>query len=195
MSATSDRLQMEAMSPPRDPSGGASTARLRLPSIDALRGLVMIIMALDHTREFFNASAQLFQPEDLSRTTVALFFTRWVTHICAPVFCFTAGLGAFFWMSHGRSPAQLSNFLWKRGVWLAIVDLTVMRFALTFSLLHGIVILNVLWMLGLSMIVLAGLVRLPRRWLAAGSLVVIALHDLTDSVSAARFGSWGFLWN
>ncbi|HZQ68505.1 MAG TPA: heparan-alpha-glucosaminide N-acetyltransferase domain-containing protein [Terriglobales bacterium] len=195
MSATSDRLQMEAMSPPRDPSGGASTARLRLPSIDALRGLVMIIMALDHTREFFNASAQLFQPEDLSRTTVALFFTRWVTHICAPVFCFTAGLGAFFWMNHGRTPGQLSSFLWKRGIWLAIVDLTIMRFALTFSLLHGIVILNVLWMLGLSMIVMAGLVRLPVRALAIGSLLVIALHNLTDSVNATQFGPFAWVWN
>jgi uncharacterized membrane protein len=173
----------------------ASGVKLRLPSVDALRGLVMIIMALDHTREFFNASAMVFQPEDLSRTTVALFLTRWVTHICAPVFSLTAGLGAFFWMSHGRTPAQLSKFLWKRGVWLAIVDLTVMRFALTFSMAHGILILSVLWALGLSMIVLALFVRLPIKWLAAVSIAVIALHNLADTVSAAQFGSWGWIWN
>ncbi len=181
--------------PPQPPSGGLSSAHLRMPSVDALRGLVMIIMALDHTREFFNASAQVFQPDDLSRTTAALFFTRWVTHICAPVFCFTAGLGAFFWMSHGRTPGELSKFLLKRGVWLAIVDLTLMRFALTFSLLHGIVILNVLWMLGLSMIVLAGLVRVHIRWLATGSVLVIALHNLADSVNASQFGSFAWIWN
>jgi uncharacterized membrane protein len=183
------------LSRPRQPFGGVSSAWLRMPSVDALRGLVMIIMALDHTREFFSSSAQVFQPEDLSRTTVALFFTRWVTHICAPVFCFTAGVGAFFWMSHGRSPAQLSSFLWKRGVWLAIVDLTLMRFALTFSFLHGIVILSVLWVLGLSMIVLAGLVRLPVRWLTIGSVLVIALHNLTDLVNASQFGSFAWIWN
>ena len=86
----------------------------------------MIIMALDHTRDFFNASAMVFQPEDLSRTTTALFLTRWITHICAPVFSFTAGLGAFFWLSHGRTPSQLSSFLVKRGFWLILIDLTAM---------------------------------------------------------------------
>ncbi len=183
-------------SPPytRTPSGQVVGTALRLPSVDALRGLVMIIMALDHTRDFFNNSAQLFQPEDLSRTTAALFFTRWVTHICAPAFSFTAGLGAFFWLSHGRSPAQLSNFLWKRGVWLAIVDLTIMRFALTFSMTEGVLILNVLWVLGLSMICLALLVRLPIRWLAAGSLAMIALHNLADPISADKFGSYAWVW-
>lgn len=183
-------------SPPfvRVPPGGAVSTALRLPSVDALRGLVMIIMALDHTRDFFNNSAQLFLPEDLSRTTAALFLTRWVTHICAPVFSFTAGLGAFFWMSHGRTPAELSNFLWKRGVWLVIVEVTVMRFALTFSMTQGVLILNVLWVLGLSMICLALLVRLPIRWLAGVSLGMIALHNLADPISADRFGSFAWLW-
>jgi len=190
-------ISAEVVSPPRirPPSSRPVGSGLRLPSIDALRGLVMIIMALDHTRDYFNASAMLFSPDDLSRTTTALFLTRWVTHICAPVFSFTAGLGAFFWMSHGRTPAQLSQFLWKRGVWLAIVDLTVMRFALTFSMTRGVVILNVLWVLGLSMICLALLVRIPIRWLAIGSVAMIALHNFTDSVSASKFGSYAWIWN
>jgi len=179
----------------KDPTSRITGTALRLPSIDALRGLVMIIMALDHTRDFFNSSAQLFSPEDLSRTTVALFMTRWVTHICAPVFSFTAGLGAFFWMSHGRTPAQLSGFLWKRGVWLMFVDITIMRFGLTFSFTEGVLILNVLWSLGLSMLCLALLVRLPVRWLAPLSITVIALHNLADSISADQFGTYAWLWN
>ena len=89
--------------------------RERLQQIDILRGAIMIIMALDHTRDFVHWAAQKFQPEDLARTTPAIFFTRWITHFCAPVFMFTAGLGAFFYWQHGRTKAQLSHFLWTRG--------------------------------------------------------------------------------
>jgi len=124
----------------------------RVRSIDALRGLVMIIMALDHTREFFHSGATSFQPEDLTRTTAALFFTRWITHICAPVFMFTAGLGAFFWLSRGRTTSQLSVFLWKRGLWLVVLELTVLRLAMNFSFVSGIVLLSILWALGWSMV-------------------------------------------
>ena len=94
----------------------------RIQSVDALRGLVMIIMALDHVRDFFHSAARLFQPDDLTRTTSALFFTRWITHICAPVFMFTAGLGAYFWLSRGRTRGQLSRFLWTRGLWLIVLE-------------------------------------------------------------------------
>src|SRR6266581_130646 len=128
--------------------------KARVPSVDALRGLVMIIMALDHTRDFFHQGAMSFQPEDLTRTTAALFFTRWITHICAPVFMFTAGLGAFFWLARGRTTNQLSSFLWKRGLWLVVLELTVLRFALNFSLLNGAVLLTILWALGWSMVAL-----------------------------------------
>jgi uncharacterized membrane protein len=193
--STSQKGSLLSALPENASAKTSSSTTLRRPSIDALRGLVMIIMALDHTRDFVHSGAMLFQPDDLTRTTAVLFFTRWVTHICAPVFSFSAGLGAFFWMSHGRTPAQLSSFLWKRGVWLAILDLTIVRFSLTFSVVHGILILSVLWALGWSMIALSLLVRLPIRWLTAGSIAVIALHNLTDSVDAARFGSLGWLWN
>ena len=87
----------------------------RIQSVDALRGLVMIIMALDHVREFFHTGAMSFQPEDLTRTTTALFLTRWITHLCAPVFALTTGVGAYLWFSRGRTIQQLSSFLWKRG--------------------------------------------------------------------------------
>jgi uncharacterized membrane protein len=167
----------------------------RLQSVDALRGLVMIIMALDHVRDFFHSAAMSFQPEDLTRTTAALFFTRWVTHICAPVFAFTAGIGAFLWCSRGRTPSQLSAFLWKRGLWLVLLDLVAIRFAMFFSLTSGPIILSVLWVLGWSMVILGFLVRLPLRLVAAGSIGVILLHNLADGVPASVFGSAGWIWN
>ena len=89
----------------------------RVGSVDALRGLVMIIMALDHVRDFHHAGAMSFRPEDLTRTTPWLFLTRWITHFCAPVFMFTAGLAAFYWMKRGNTPIQLTTFMAKRGLW------------------------------------------------------------------------------
>lgn len=165
----------------------------RVQSVDALRGLVMIIMALDHTRDFFHHAATQFQPEDLTRTTSAIFFTRWITHFCAPAFMFTAGLGAWFWFSRGRTKAQLSAYLVKRGLWLMLLELTVVRLALTFG--EGIFIITVLWGLGLSMIVLALLTHLPIRILAPFSIAVIALHNLLDPVTAAQFGKASWIWS
>lgn len=169
--------------------------KARIVSVDALRGLVMIIMALDHTRDFFHAGAMVFQPEDLTRTTVPLFFTRWITHICAPTFMFTAGLGAFFWLQRGRTTAELSRFLWKRGFWLVVLELTVLRLAMNFSLFSGPVVLTILWAIGWSMIALGFLVRLPVRALAGASVLMIALHNLADSIPAAQFGAAAWVWN
>ena len=176
----------------------AAVARMpRLTAVDALRGAIMIVMALDHTRDFLHIGAMSFSPEDLSRTTAALFFTRWITHICAPVFMFTAGLGAFFRLQRpGTIKADLSRFLWTRGVWLVIVELTIMRLAMNFSLdARFPVILPVLSALGLSMICLAVLVHLPRHVLAIGSLAVVALHNLLDGVQASTFGALAPVWN
>src|ERR1043166_3070154 len=100
----------------------------RLLSVDALRGLVMVIMALDHVRDFFHADAMLFSPTDLSRTTPVLFFTRWITHYCLPVFMFAAGMGVFFY-GRSRTRGQLSRFLWTRGLWFIPLDLTGRRLA------------------------------------------------------------------
>jgi uncharacterized membrane protein len=99
-----------------------SLKNARVASVDALRGLVMIVMALDHVRDFFHTGAMSCRPDDLSRTTVALFFTRWITHFCAPAFMFTAGLSACFWLNRGRTKGQLSRFLWTRGLWLVLLD-------------------------------------------------------------------------
>ena len=161
----------------------------RVASVDALRGLVMVVMALDHTRDYFHSSAILFDPEDLARTSAsaALFFTRWVTHFCAPVFMLTAGLGAYFWRAGGAHDGRgLSRFLVTRGLWLVVLELTALRLAYSFGL-GGPVLLTILWALGLSMVVLAALVHLPVRALAALSLAVVVLHNLADSF---RPDSW-----
>jgi uncharacterized membrane protein len=155
----------------------------------------MILMALDHTRDFFHSAAMSFQPEDLTRTTVPIFFTRWITHFCAPVFMFTAGLGASFWLQRDRTLGQLSSYLVKRGLWLAFLELTVVRFALVFNFHVDLVVVTVLWGLGWSMVALALLVHLPVRVLAVFSLAVIALHNLADPIDASQFGSAAWLWN
>lgn len=154
----------------------------------------MIIMALDHTREFFHSNAEVFPPEDLSRTTAFLFFTRWITHICAPVFFFTAGVGAFLWL-RGRTTGQLSRFLWTRGLWLVILELTVLRLAMNFSFTTGFLLLSILWALGWSMVALGILVYLPLRSLAILSIAIIALHNLADPIRASQFGGASWIWN
>jgi uncharacterized membrane protein len=187
----------EASQSPSDSSRGAAclpTRKDRAHAVDALRGLVMIIMALDHTREFFHAGAMSFQPEDLTRTTAAVFFTRWITHICAPVFFFTTGLGAFFWLARGHTESRTS-YLVKRGLWLVLLELTALRFATNFSLRNGPVLLTILWALGWSMVALGFLSRLPVRPLAIGSILVIVLHDLADPITAGSLGAAGPLWN
>jgi len=156
----------------------------------------MVIMALYHVRDFFHEGAMTFQPEDLTKTTAALFFTRWVTHICAPVFMFTTGVGAFLWVSKpGRATSDLSRFLITRGLWLMFLELTVLRFAYFFSLTSGPWFLSILWAIGGSMVICGVLVHLPLRVLAPLSVVVIALHNLADGVTAKTFGSWAPLWN
>ena len=168
--------------------------KARLTSIDALRGLVMIIMALDHVRDFFHADASVFQPDNLARTTTALFFTRWITHFCAPTFMFTAGLGAFFWLRGGRTKNELSAFLWKRGLWLIFLEFTIERLGLDPTFVTAPIYLIVLWSLGWAMIALAVLVHLPARVVAAISIATIALHNLLDPIKAAQIGSAGWIW-
>ena len=170
----------------------------RIQSVDALRGAIMILMAIDHIRDYIARSAMQFLPSDLTRTTAAIFFTRWITHLCAPIFMLTAGLGAFLWMSRGhRSKGELARFLISRGVWLIFLELTVLR-VIVFSQISfraSPVILLILWAIGLSMIALAGLLYLPMRLLAGLSIAIIALHNLLDSVSAERFGRTAWLWD
>jgi uncharacterized membrane protein len=168
----------------------------RLISVDALRGCVMVLMALDHTRDFIHAGAMVFSPEDLARTTPVLFMTRWITHVCAPTFVVLAGAGAFLRLERGGSRARLARFLWTRGVWLVLLELTVMRLAMTFSFdLSNPILILILCALGGSMIALAALVHLPARALLVLSVGVIALHNLFDGVQASSFGGVSWVWN
>jgi uncharacterized membrane protein len=163
----------------------------RLDSIDLLRGLVMVLMALDHTRDFFAAGS--FNPRDVAEP--ALFLTRWITHFCAPVFIFLAGTAAFLHGARGRSRGELSRFLLTRGLWLVLLEVTVVRFAWTFSLFPDFVILQVIWVIGLAMIALAGLIYLPHWGVAAVALAMIAGHNLLDGIDATQFGAASWLWH
>jgi uncharacterized membrane protein len=167
----------------------------RLTGVDALRGLVMVIMALDHVRDFFHDGAMVFSPEDLTRTTPILFFTRWITHVCAPAFVFLAGVGAFLRFRRDGSKWQLSRFLLIRGLWLVFLEVTVMRLAFNFTFaLQYPVLLLVLWALGVSMMALAVLIHLPTRVLALSSITVIGLHNLFDGFQASQFGALSAAW-
>jgi uncharacterized membrane protein len=171
-------------------------ADARITSLDAVRGLVMAIMALDHVREFFHADAMVFQAEDLARTTPILFLTRWITHVCAPGFVFLAGLAAARRLSRGGSVAELSRYLATRGLWLVLLEITVMRFALNFRFSpQDPVLLIILVALGLSMVGLAGLVWLPRPAIVAFGAAVVLGHNLLDPLQPADFGAWAPLWN
>jgi uncharacterized membrane protein len=149
----------------------------------------MVIMALDHTRDFMSYLRSA--PEDVAHTSGALFFTRFITHYCAPVFAFLAGTGAFLSTSRGKSVQQVSWFFFTRGLWLLILELTVIDFAWGFvPWAHA----GVIWILGWSMVAMALIVRLPLRWIAALGSGMIATHNLLDPINPASFGKFYWLW-
>ena len=167
-------------------------ARARVEAVDLLRGVIMILMALDHTRDYFGAASQ--NPTDIATTTVALFFTRWVTHFCAPVFFLLTGTGAFLALRR-RSVAGLSRFLLSRGLWLIFLELVVVRcLGWQFNFDYRITVLTVLWALGWAMIVLSALVWLPASVVGAIGAVMILIHNAFDGVRAASLGALGPLW-
>lgn len=179
---------------PLDPSSPAvesGPGRDRIQSVDILRGLVMALMALDHTRDFFGDGG--FNPRDV--TEPALFLTRWVTHLCAPTFILLAGLSAYLY-GRGRPASELSRFLFLRGLWLIFIEFTLVRVAWTFELglLDG-AFAGVIWVIGASMIVLAALVHLPRPALIVVALGMIAGHNLLDGIRAEDLGAASGLWH
>jgi uncharacterized membrane protein len=165
----------------------------RITSIDLLRGLIMIIMALDHVRDYFHADAFLYDPLDLEKTSVALYFTRWITHFCAPIFVLLAGTSAFL-TGQRKTKKQLAFFLVTRGIWLMILEETVVNFEWFFNIHFNFFIFGVIWVLGLCMILLAALIFLPRNLLLIFGLIMVAGHNLLDKTVVLEHNAAGFIW-
>lgn len=162
----------------------------RIESLDVLKGLVMVFMALDHTRDYFHEAAFFFDPTDPEKTNLILFLTRWVTHFCAPTFSFLAGTSAFL-VGRKKSMKELSSFLVKRGFWLILIELTIVEIGWSFNLNFDSFGLLVIWSLGVSMIFLAALIHMKLKHILIFSLVMIFGHNLLNLISIEG----NFLWS
>ena len=160
-----------------------SRTSYRIDSIDLLRGLVMIIMALDHTRDFFHQPAWTEDPLNLATTTPILYFTRWITHLCAPLFVFLAGTGAYF-QSLRKSKKELSSFLITRGLWLLIVEIVIINFAFGFDIHYSIIGLQTIWSIGISMIILGIVIWLPFTAILILGTIIVLGHNALDFYEA-----------
>lgn len=178
---------------PRPIAESIATARVRLGSIDSVRGLVMVLMALDHVRDYYtNVHSGLLDP---ARTTVGIYLTRWITHLCAPTFILLAGVSAYL-MSKRLSPTELRRFLITRGLWLVFLEMTVVVLGWTFSFHYPLgLYLQVIWAIGASMVVLAAVIHLAPATVGAIGLIMIATHNLLDGIDPASFGAWAPLWH
>ncbi|WP_334161541.1 DUF1624 domain-containing protein [Phenylobacterium sp.] len=170
-----------------------AAASRRLASVDILRGGVMVLMVLDHVRDYLHSQAFLFDPLDLERSYPLLFATRWITHFCAPVFVMLAGVSAWLQFARGKSRPELSRFLATRGLWLVLMELTVISFGWSFGL--DFLFLQVIWAIGWSMVALAALVWLPWRAVLAVGVAIVAGHNLLDPVRPADLGALAPLWS
>ncbi len=166
----------------------------RIASIDFLRGLAMIVMALDHVRMYFAYGTWYAEPTNLATTTPLLFFTRWITHFCAPVFVFLAGTSAFLYGMKRPDIKDTAGFLLTRGLWLIVVELTIVNFAWTFDRTYSFRILQVIWAIGVSMAALAILVFLPARWTAAIGIVLVFGHNFLDPITARGDSALDLIW-
>jgi uncharacterized membrane protein len=179
-------------SEPAEAQSSRNPVRRRLDHVDLLRGLVVVIMALDHVRAYLTDVR--FDPTDLTRTDIALFGTRWITHFCAPVFVFLAGASAWI-AGTRRTPGELSRFLVSRGLWLILLELTVITFAWYFTTDFALgLVAQVIWVIGASMVVLAGLIHLPRSAVIAFGAALVLGHNLADGLAPERFGALAPLW-
>jgi len=169
--------------------GELTHKRNRIESIDLLRGLVMAIMLLDHTRLYLHSDSQHINPTDLSETNAVLFLTRWITHMVAPVFILLAGSGAYLQIARGKSKDELSRFLMTRGLWLIFLEFTIVRLGINFNLDYGTFLgsMQVIWVIGLSMIILGLLIYLPFAVTAGIGIILIIGHNLLDGIHVA---SW-----
>src|SRR5580765_6326362 len=153
----------------------------RIYSVDFLLGLVMMIMLLDHTRDYVMAGALQSDPTDPATTTVAVFFTRWITHYCAPTFVFLSGVSIYLQKLSGKTNGELARFLITRGLWLIFLEFTIIRFSMVFNLDYSFFgMAQVIWVIGVSMIVMAALIYLPVKVVGATGVAMIVLHNLLD---------------
>jgi uncharacterized membrane protein len=159
------------------------TGKARVSSIDIVRGIVMVIMALDHARDFFHKGGLFNDPANLATTTPALFFTRWITHFCAPAFVFLAGTSIYI-SSKRKSPKELSVFLLTRGFWLIVLEFVVVRFSFFFNFYYDIIIMQVIFAIGASMVCMAMLTRLPYNAILTLGLVITFGRNIFDSLSS-----------
>jgi len=160
--------------------------------MDVVRGVVMVLMALDHARDFVGGWDQP-NPTDLAVTTPFLFLTRFVTHYCAPTFVLLAGVSV--WLAgKRRTRRELSWFLFTRGLWLVILEPTLVRFGFFVDLSYRFSMLQVIWVTGWSMVLLSLLVYLPAAASAVFGLSMICLHNLLDPIKATSFGERAPLW-
>lgn len=182
-----------ASAPLTAPALVSAEPRGRLGSIDIVRGAIMVLMALDHVRDF--VTELRFPPENLAQGSTALFATRWVTHFCAPGFFLLAGLGIGLALNKRRSSREMTTYLLSRGVWLLVLELiiTPVGWRFGFNLFPAFAL--VLWALGWSMILMAVQVHVPRAVVAAIALIMIGGHNLLDGIQPATLGSFSWLWH
>jgi uncharacterized membrane protein len=165
----------------------------RLSSIDMVRGIIMVIMALDHVRDFFHQGALTSNPTDLATTTPAIFFTRWITHFCAPTFVMLAGLSIY--LSASRKPKKdLTYFLISRGLWLILLEVVVVRFGFTFNMYFDITFFEVIWVIGASMVCMAGLIHLKDNVVLIIGLLITFGHNATDGIQLQNDHPLFALW-
>ena len=165
----------------------------RIESIDILRGLIMIIMALDHVRDYFHFGRITGDPSNLETTTPILFFTRFITHYCAPVFVFLAGTSAFLY-GRGKSGSKLFRFLFTRGIWLILLELVVNNLIWTFDLSYSFQVVQVIWAIGFSMICLSLFIYLPKKVILLIGLVLVAGHNFLDPIVAEGDSPQSLIW-
>ena len=168
--------------------------RKRIESIDLLRGLVMIIMALDHTRDFFHIQGLNGDPLDLSTTTPFLYFTRWITHFCAPTFVFLSGVSAWL-QSRRKTTRELSRFLITRGFWLIFLEVTFITLAITGDIHFDFIVLQTIWSIGISMVILGLAIWLPYSAILIIGLIIVFGHNSLDFAEAARNGDVNLFWH
>ena len=171
-----------------------TAVRSRIESIDLLRGIIMIIMALDHVRDYFHAYSYNYDPTDLQHTSAPIFLTRWITHFCAPLFMLLAGISAcLYGLKNGRK--ALSFFLFTRGLWLVIVELFIITLEWTFNPHYPSFILQVIWAFGISMMALSLLILLPRPVLLAVGILLVAAHNTLDNIHITGDNAPALLWS